>query len=192
MQRDGLAEIVDRLERLEAASRRWRVLALSALSVVSLLLLTAAASSQVADELRTRQVVIVSADGSMRAILDATGLYLLGAEGRVRGRFVHFGTHGWIDLADEDGKPRMRLNVYPKLVTPSPSMVFYDSHSKERVKLALEQGAPSLTLLDSAEVPRSVLGYAILEAPRTGVKEQHPESLLLLLGNDGRPIWKAP
>jgi hypothetical protein len=67
-----------------------------------------------------------------------------------------------------------------------------DNTGRTRAELAIEaDGSSTFGLFDRTGTARAVLGSTSLES-ETGVIEKRPESSLVLFGNDGKVIWKAP
>lgn len=168
---DELRELQERVARLERERLQWRLGAVAAVAALFAVAFTHA--SQVIDEVRTRQLVIVDQYGKIRARLGcapngSVGLSLWDAEGKVRaglGLLSDGSPH--LSLADAKGKLRAALAVLP------------------------DEG-PSLSLLDANGKVRAVLGACTLETKVIGVEERRPESSLVLFDRDGWVVWKAP
>lgn len=68
----------------------------------------------------------------------------------------------------------------------------YDEKGTIRVELALSKdGTPKLSFWDEKGMARAILGAADMESP-DGTKTTYPESTLILLGPDGKQLWKTP
>jgi hypothetical protein len=122
----------------------------------------------VADEVRARRFVLVSAEGYTQGVLSITS---------VRGPAL--------SLFDTAGRMRASLG--------GSTLAFSDAAGKLRVDLGLSSsGRPMLILSDAAEMPRAILGAVALGSVKTGKNAVRAESSLVLVGKDGRTIWQAP
>ena len=89
-------DVTQRLDRLERENRRWRLLGISAVTVLGLVVVMGATESKGVkgeEEIRARRIVVVDRDGKQRVVLDASGKESI------------------IELRDENGKRRVVLRT---------------------------------------------------------------------------------
>lgn len=173
----------------------WLIVALVAASFAGGALVTVAQEQTVGQDAKPRMTtdivqaeafIITDRAGVARAVLNASpdgivALTLRDAQGRERVRLSTSAT-GESDVAvlAEDGSYRVRLN-------PG-GLQLRDANGLPRAWLRLDRdGSPSLVLLDDQSVGRAVLGAA-----RFADGDSRPESSLVLLNENQRPVYAAP
>jgi hypothetical protein len=132
--------INQRLERLEKQNRHLKTLGVILILVVMAVTLTRASDPRtsgrslgsVSDEVKAHKFVLVDPKGQERAILFA------GAQGPQ------------LVMSSASGKELLRLAGFDAI---GPSLLFYDSHRKLRVRLATDPNGPHLDMLDAREKP---------------------------------------
>jgi hypothetical protein len=149
--------IVRRLERLQRAHRRWQVIGWTAMALLGLIVLLGAMARQeldLANEVRTRALVVVDKEGKPRmdlrvAVDDSMHLALMDREGLNRislSVLSHQGSH--VMLMDQDGRARVGLSV---LADGRPGLSLYDGAAKPQLRLGVfPDGTPGLALYDKA------------------------------------------
>ena len=73
-----LSAVTDGVERLERSHRRWKFCAICCAALTGIIFSVGAAGTNLADEIRTKELLLVDKDGKVRAWLDATGLFFGG------------------------------------------------------------------------------------------------------------------
>ncbi|HWO87814.1 MAG TPA: hypothetical protein VNL98_01555 [Gemmatimonadales bacterium] len=216
--------LTTRLDRLERDARRWRWVAamlVGTLGITGLLAATTARPVPVADEIRTKRLVVVDGQGRDRVLLGedlfrGIGLRVLDASGTLR---VVLGVKhlvgdtpylalidqspGWVrfsvELAD-DGSPSLEL--FSPVVRDKP-LLDGGGPNVARAQLSLgADGSPVLYLRDQNRTPRVVLGrmnLTVTEIDTSNLREireigklQTPVSSLRIYDHDGKVLFKAP
>lgn len=185
--------------------------------MAGLLLTGAAASSPVAEEVRSRKLVVVDEQGTERASLDDLGLRIADEQGKgqavigpdamllrtllwigdEQGRIVEFNAMG---VAFFDGRGKRRARVGVGLRDDAPHLVLFDAQENPRASLSLKgDGAPGLDLLDAQGKARAALGVLPDGVPGLGLADAQGkvraglrESSLVLFDKDGKVLWRAP
>ena len=96
-----------------------------------------------------------------------------------------------LTLADKGGPYRTIMGLGAER---QPYIALRDEEGRERLALTLNnEGEPSLQFYDKGQNRRVVLGTIDLtKMKRTGTIEKQSKYSLLLLGEDGKVIWKTP
>ena len=120
-------------------------------------------------------IVLFSEKGEFRAVFSLTSP----EEGAV------------LTFADKEGKHRTVIGLGEER---EPYLTLHDKEGKERLSLTLaEDGDPFLLLYDKDKNERAILGTVDLtKLRRTGSIEKRSISSLVLVGDDGKVVWKAP
>ena len=155
--------LAQRLERVERDLRWWKRFGGTTLTILVAIMLLAATSGKVPDEIRAKRFVLEDANGKERASLTAE------ADGQAR-LIVH----------DENGIGRAALGVLPD---GSPVLGLGGKSGKARVSLAVmaPNDTPILSLFDKDAKRRTELGVLPDGSPH-----------LTLRGGDEKVIWQAP
>jgi hypothetical protein len=96
----------------------------------------------------------------------------------------------YLDLLDKDGQVRTVLGLDK---AGDPSLQLYDRSHKLRAELALDpQGDPGLSLTDQADLLRVALGRPGPRYQMPAELEDRPLDSLVLINQDGVPVWRAP
>lgn len=138
---------------------------------------------------------------------DHYGLALYGKTVRA-GLAVTKGSPG-LDIFDEAGKERAMIN----LAGGDPSFVLFDANGRRRAVLTAFDGSPYLWMTDDKEKQRFSLGIeakgpnltlsddegfqteignADLVTPETGESHKTSAASVVMIGKDGKVIWRAP
>lgn len=92
-------------------------------------------------------------------------------------------------LLDEDGASRLSAMVTKETV----SLRVHTKEEKSAIALGVdEDGRGSISLCDHTGRPRAVLGVTELKTEGVGILETRPPSSLVLFGESGNVIYKAP
>ncbi len=197
-----------RLDQVELENRRLKQAGVVVLAVIAaVVLMGQATKGKVAKVVEAEKFVLRDADGKGRARLESlpSGLVRLAlldkdeniqsvlGVGVGRPSLVLAGRNNKTILTTSflsiSGKSRLTLAVLPSGVQ---SLALTDNTGRTRAELAIEvDGSSTFGLFDRTGTARAVLGSTSLES-ETGVIEKRPESSLVLFGNDGKVIWKAP
>ncbi len=160
-----------RVARLEQEIRWWRRLGAGTVLAFGVVALLGASQAPVADEVRAKRFTLVDDDGATQAEL---GVFTA-ADGGQMPRLAFW------------GKERRLVAQFDAF--PSVNLLAKDEAS--RVTLSVrDDGDPSLAFVDHAGTTRVILGRADTKAG--GEPKQLPVSSLVLFGEDGKPVWKAP
>lgn len=73
-----------------------------------------------------------------------------------------------------------------------PGLEITAADGKKRIRLGLEDGAASLSVLDKDGKLRASFGSTGLETVKTGATEQTAESSLVLFDKKGKVLFRAP
>jgi hypothetical protein len=93
-------------------------------------------------------------------------------------------------LNDEKGEARATLGVEPG---GKPSFALSQGGAKAQVCMGfLDDGDPTLQLMDKAGGVRAVMGSTWLKGSDTETRVVLPPSSLVLFDKDGKVIWQAP
>ena len=125
----------------------------------------------------------------LRALDGQPGLSLSDAAGKMRAHLSvsrHVGPS--LILCDQAGKMRASMSLLPD---GQPILSLHDAVTT-RVVLSIMNDWASLSLSDKSGRSGAILGATGLETTETGEVTIRPESSLVLLGRDGKVIWKAP
>ncbi len=208
MNEPTMETLARRLDRVERENRRLKQAGVIALAVIAVVVLMGQATQgKVAKVIEAEKFVLRDADGKGRARLESlpsglVRLVLLDKDENVqsvlgvgvgRPSLVLAGRNNKTILTTSflsiSGKSRLTLAVLPSGVQ---SLALTDNTGRTRAELAIEaDGSSTFGLFDRTGTARAVLGSTSLES-ETGVIEKRPESSLVLFGNDGKVIWKAP
>jgi hypothetical protein len=200
-----MESLVRRVERENRRLKQAGVIALAVIAVV--VLMGQATQGKVAKVIEAEKFVLRDADGKGRARLESlpsglVRLVLLDKDENVqsvlgvgvgRPSLVLAGRNNKTILTTSflsiSGKSRLTLAVLP---SGEQSLALTDNTGRTRAELAIEvDGSSTFGLFDRTGTARAVLGSTSLES-ETGVIEKRPESSLVLFGDDGKVIWKAP
>jgi hypothetical protein len=168
------AVMEERLDRLERENRRWKMIGVSAVTVLGLALLMGATSFgrsqvKVADEIRARRFTLVDDKGKVRGIL---GFSAIGSP-----TLLLF-DNPILTLFDSERRPRVRLAG--DLVKSG--LRLYAKDGAPLVDLYIESGEwPRLALFDNSRRRRAALQVLPDGSPR-----------LTLRDKDGKVIWSTP
>ena len=96
-----------------------------------------------------------------------------------------------LTLTDKDGRYRTVMGLGSG---QQPYIALRDQGGKERLALTLnDEGEPALIFYDKGQNRRAILGTThITKMEKTGKIEKHFTYSLLLLGKDGKVVWKTP
>ena len=148
-----LQTLRDRVEKMEARSRRIRNLSLSGfLALLSVLLLGQAAPSKT---LEGQQLILTDGNGLRRVLISAQVagepmIALLDVEGQIRaGMRLRDGDPG-IFLNDTNGKEAVRM----ALGSAGPEVFLYDDNQVARTGFAVQNNVPGLFLRDGNQTAR--------------------------------------
>src|SRR5712691_11807024 len=191
--------IVRRLERLERASRRWKVVATLATATLGMVLLIGAGKNgktSVPSELHAQAFVLVDRDGTPLARLGwlphgawGLGFYDQGKKSRIVLSVEGDGSSS-LSLFGKDGKGSLLLNASG---SGAASLRLVDTNWKTRATLATwPEGSPFLQLLDRAGKDRVVLRHTEVSATATGEIIKRPGPSLLFFDQDDMVVWHAP
>jgi hypothetical protein len=191
--------IEQRLERLERASRRWKVMTALAMVTLSLVLLIGAGKSgetSVPNELQAQAFVLVDRNGTPLARLGllphgawGLGFYDQGKKSRIVLSVEGDGSSS-ISLFGKDGKGSMLLSANS---TGASSLRLVDTHWKTRATLATwPDGSPFLQLTDRDGKDRALLRYSEVTAGGTGDLIKQPGPSLLFFNQEETVIWHVP
>ncbi|MGE3535844.1 MAG: hypothetical protein AB7N91_00240 [Candidatus Tectimicrobiota bacterium] len=194
-----LQAIVQRLERLERANRRWKRLAVLGLALVGILPLLGAGKHDepaVANEIQARAFVLVDREGTPLARLGllphgvwGLGFYDQGKKSRLMLSIDHQGA-STLSLLSKDGKGGLLLSASGN---GSTSVRFVDTQWKTRATLATwPDGSPFLQLADREGKERALLQYTDVAATATGTLIKRPGPSLLFFNQDDTLLWQAP
>ncbi len=148
----------ERIERLESELKHtkrqkrltWGVLVIASVLVVVMVSPQGniAAQSNVSNEIRTRQIVIVDENGKPRSILamgkNGPGLALRGENGEIRSSLNTDKEGSRLSIYDEKGEPRIVL----VMDIEGPRLGLYDEKGSPRAGLAVGKSGPVLGLFD--------------------------------------------
>ena len=176
----------DRVEKMEARSRRIRNLSLSGfLALLSVLLLGQAAPSKT---LEGRQLILTDGNGLRRVVISAQVagepmIALLDVEGQIRaGMRLRDGDPGMF-LNDTDGKEALRM----ALGSAGPEIFLYDDNQVARTGFAVQNNVPGLFLRDANRKER--LNITVQDGgPSVLLKDSNERSRLQLAYNNDRPM----
>jgi hypothetical protein len=96
------------------------------------------------------------------------------------------GVGPYVSIRDKNGKGAADLSADHR------SLSLYDEKGKRRIDLAVRPEGPGLALLDSHMNPRAILGSAPLKDKLTVNETKTSEASLVLSGESGNILWKAP
>ena len=191
--------IVRRLERLERASHRWKVVATLAAATLGMVLLIGAGKNgktSVPSEFHARAFVLVDRDGTPLARLGwlphgawGLGFYDQGKKSRIVLSVEGDGSSS-LSLFGKDGKGSLLLSANGSGAT---SLRLMDTHWKTRTALATwPDGSPFLQLTDRDGKDRALLRYTEVTARATGDLIKRPGPSLLFFDQEERVVWQAP
>ncbi len=194
-----MAAVLQRLERLERANRRWQiVVSVFVLLSVGVVLMGAehAKAPPVAEELRARTFLLVDAQGMPLARLGylphggvGLGLYDKGRQSRVLLSMDDDGASS-LSLYGKEGRGGALVAVNESGAT---SLRLLDTNWKNRLVLATwPNGAPFLQMADREGKDRILLGYTDLRITATGSLVERSSPALLLFNPDETVLWRAP
>lgn len=191
--------IVRRLERLERARHRWKVVATLATATLGMVLLIGAGQNgktSVPSELHAQAFVLVDRDGTPLARLGwlphgawGLGFYDQGKKSRIVLSVEGDGSSS-LSLFGKDGKGSLLLSANGSGAT---SLRLVDTHWKTRTALATwPDGSPFLQLTDRDGKDRALLRYTEVTARATGDLIKRPGPSLLFFDQEERVVWQAP
>lgn len=191
--------ILQRLERLEHANRRWRIFVSVLFLLGGGLVLVGAVhqkTTPIAEEIRARTFVLVDAQGVPLARLGylphggiGLGLYDKGHQSRVLVSIDDDGASS-LSLYGRGGQGGALLSVSASGAT---SLRLLDANWKNRLVLATwPNGAPFLQMADREGKDRILLGYTDLRVTATGTLVERSSPSLLLFDQREAILWRAP
>jgi hypothetical protein len=194
-----LEEILQRLECLERANRRWKALATLALLTlggVCLLGASRPAETSVPSELQAHAFVLVDRAGTPLARLGVLphgavglGFYEQGKKGRLILGMESDGSSSF-SLFSKDGKGGVLLTAAGSGAT---SLRLLDTRWKTRGTLATwPDGSPFVQLTDRDGKERLLLQYTEVTAKATGELLKRPGPSLLFFDQEDKVLWQAP
>lgn len=186
-----LEVLTERLDRLERETHRWRRVGLSLLlAIVAIATLGQAPARSVLSVVQAERFVLVDETGNVRGELGITGggmtrfiLRQPGPEGEAS--FAELQPTG-LALHDRKGLPYLWVS--------SSGFSLHSGASKAGITILVDgESGPSLSFTDESGVTRVTLGRTTkLQEERLGTVDEYLASSLVLLGKDGKVIWKAP
>lgn len=165
------ASLTVRVTRLEQELRWWRAVGAGTVLVLGVVALLGASQTAVSDEVRAKRFTLVDGAGTTQAEL---GVYT-SADGTQMPRLALWGKEGRL-VAQFDSFPSVNLLA---------------KDQASRVTLSVrDDGDPGLAFMDHAGTTRVMLGRG--ETKESGENKQLPVSSLVLFGEDGKAVWRAP
>jgi hypothetical protein len=158
--------VLERLEKLERKNRR-----LKQSGIVALLVLCA--------------VVLMGQAGPSRTI-EATRFVLKDGEGRVRAELNLDEGFPKVILRDKKGLPQVGLGG-----DDEPYLALTNTKNFGAVALKFYQGSPALELSNNKGFA-TVIGGTDLTTARTGESHRTSAASIVMVGQDGNIIWRAP
>ena len=194
-----IGAIVQRLERLEWESRRWKAVAMLAAAALGMVLFIGAGKNgetSVPSELQARAFVLVDRDGTRLARLGllphgawGLGFYDQGKKSRIVLSMEGDGSSS-LSLFGKDGKGSMLLSAHG---SGAASLRLVDASWKTRTTLATwPDGSPFLQLFDPTGKDRALLRYTEVSATATGELIKQPGPSLLFFDQEEAVVWQAP
>lgn len=172
----SLEIVLQRLQTLEKQNRRLKRSGLLVLVLVgSVLFILSAAKHQAMPTAATEIVeaqrfVLKNARGEIRAILG-----------------VELDGDPYLSFWDADDHLRIGLGVWTK----EPALNIFDSKGNRRLSLYGSVDGPSIEVTDAAGF-KAVVGTTDLQTDRTGEAHRTSAASVVMLGKDGKVIWRAP
>jgi hypothetical protein len=186
-----LEVLTERLDRLERENHWWRRLGLSfLLATVAIATLGQAPARSVLSIIQAERFVLVDEGGNVRGELGITDAGMTrfvlrqpGPEGHAS--FAELQPAG-LALHERKGRPYLRMG--------SSEFSLHSGTSKAGITMRIaDESGPSLSVTDESGMTRAALGRTKkLQEERLATAEEHFASSLVLLGKDGKVIWKAP
>lgn len=216
----SIETLAARLEQLERENRWWKA-ALVFLVLFFLVGAIWGNKPKVVEEIRARRFLVVGVNDEITGRLGPEGLTLDESAANVmlisRRRTDATGVPSvqpYITLAGPTGSIKFAAGVLPygnipgrgpyvslrrkngnvaaDLGVDHGSLSLYDEEGKLRIDLAVYSDGPGLTLLDSQMNRRAVLGSTSLKDRLTGKETKTSEASLVLSGEGGKILWRAP
>jgi hypothetical protein len=201
-QRPDIQPVLERLEKLEQECKRSRMLgALLLLLLAAILLAGAAQPGQ--HTLTANEFILQDNQGRTRADLsvDSKGVaftFFDEAERKqmllMAGRDTTGHGHAWLALGERAANARLTLvGTDPDdFATVSDGGVFVAGKHTTRIVLSVSgPDSPSVEVADSQGYT-AALGVSRFEQTGTGETHETSAASLVLLGKDGKAIWRAP
>ncbi|MDE0208153.1 MAG: hypothetical protein OXP66_19230 [Candidatus Tectomicrobia bacterium] len=195
----GSDSMCRRLARLERSNRRWKLLATSALALLGLALFLGAKRADrqpVADELRTRALLLVDEQGTPLARLGrlphgalGLGFYDDGRRSRILLSVNEDGTSS-LNLFSKGGRSGALLSASR---TGGASLRLLDGNWKNRATVATwPNGSPFLRFADHNGRDRILLGSTELKVTPSGELVERSAPRVLFFDADESILWQAP
>ncbi len=190
MKQQMSGDLTTRMERLERASRRWKLVGLMGLaSIAAVVLMGQAAVPAVSDEVRTRKLVIVDDEGRPRAVLAAEkdGVTLSLADEAGTNRVV-LGTSkegAQLSLRDETGKTRARLGA----LRFEPALDLLDREARVQVNLTAHLAGSELCLRDPGGSAKAELMAVAAFGPRLRLGDDAEAGVFVSGRVDAPELW---
>ena len=160
-----LTTVMNRLVRLEKQNRRMKQLGVLVLIAVGSVLLMGQVPAKRTVE--ANEFMLKDTSGRLRAILDEDGL-------------------SWLDA---NQKTRLMLGFWGA----GPRILLLDENEKTRAELWASASGTHLDLFDANRQARAFIGTTdVLTPPATAQISKSFAPSVILLGRDGKVVWKAP
>jgi hypothetical protein len=207
--------VMARLERVERENRRWKIVGCATLLLLGVALLMAATTSRVPDEIRARRFALIDKNGKQRAVLGTSeasqemfsmpgeslhggGLTIFDSNGRLRAA-MYVTAEGDAKFIAYD-KTEQALARFGVLDSGAATLGLGGLDGKDRASIEVSGNAPALVFRDDSRRQRVVLGGFTLwpvpgeriDVSKPGRAEIRPTSSIVLIGDDGEILWKAP
>lgn len=164
--------LAERLAHLERAHRRFKHLTLSAFLLLAATALIAAKSNLT---LTGTSLKLLDAQGKVRILMSpASGLSFLDERGKARAILGVDGDGPGLVLYGETSRAILNLNH------DGPALAFTGAKGTLRAIFALVPDGPGLVLYDGEQ------------RERAQVSVRGSAGAIAVLGDDGRPVWRAP
>ncbi len=190
---DEIQALSERIERLEGQNRRTKMLVGGVTFVLAVLLVLGQAAS---DKPPTPQIVtaemfrLTTPDGKLCGLWasHAVAGHLLGKENWpvVLGEKVE-PSDATLMMLDKDRKTIVTIGTFG-----GEGVITVRDGKRPRLVAKVENGLPSLRLIDRTGTVRATLGATSTTSVRSGLEHKHPESSLLLFDKEGNVLFEAP